>query len=64
MSVDWAVLPDGAAPPLMLVGELVALGPAHRGLMPLLWKWENDLELSLLTGDPARPTVESPEVCK
>ena len=48
-------VPPGSMPPLMLVGELVALGPAHRGLIPLLWKWESDLELSLLTGDPARP---------
>jgi RimJ/RimL family protein N-acetyltransferase len=38
-----------------LVGDLVALGPAHRGLLPLLWKWESDLELSALTGDPSRP---------
>ncbi|MCC7371600.1 MAG: GNAT family N-acetyltransferase [Chloroflexi bacterium] len=52
---DWFTQYEGGPPPLVLVGELVALGPAHRGLMPLLWKWENDLELSLLTGDPARP---------
>jgi RimJ/RimL family protein N-acetyltransferase len=42
-------------PPLTLVGEQVALGPLHKGLTPLLWKWENDLELSVLTGDPVRP---------
>jgi RimJ/RimL family protein N-acetyltransferase len=42
-------------PPVTLVGELVALGPVHKGLLGLLSKWENDLELSLLTGDPARP---------
>jgi diamine N-acetyltransferase len=55
MTADWSAQFDGSAPPFLLVGELVALGPAHRGLMPLIWKWENDLELSLLTGDPARP---------
>ncbi|MGE3268225.1 MAG: GNAT family N-acetyltransferase [Chloroflexota bacterium] len=55
MTANWSAPIEGAAPPLVLVGELVALGPAHRGLMSLLWKWENDLELSLLTGDPARP---------
>ena len=55
MSVNWSAPGDGGAPPFVLVGELVALGPVHRGLMPLFWKWENDLELSLLTGDPARP---------
>jgi len=43
------------APAVTLVGERVALGPAHKGLLPLLWKWESDLELSALTGDPARP---------
>jgi RimJ/RimL family protein N-acetyltransferase len=46
---------DAGTPPLTLVGEQVALGPLHKGLLPLLWKWENDLELSLLTGDPVRP---------
>lgn len=49
-------VPVGAnAPPLTLVGELVALGPLHKGLLPLLWKWESDLGLSFLTGDPSRP---------
>jgi RimJ/RimL family protein N-acetyltransferase len=43
------------APPVTLVGELVALGPVHKGLLPLLWKWESDLRLSALTGDPSRP---------
>jgi RimJ/RimL family protein N-acetyltransferase len=45
----------GDAPPVTLVGELVSLGPAHKGLIPLLWRWESDLGLSALTGDPARP---------
>lgn len=54
MTVDPA--PEGsAAPPVTLTGELVALGPAHKRLLPLLWKWESDLELSALTGDPVRP---------
>jgi RimJ/RimL family protein N-acetyltransferase len=42
-------------PPVTLVGDLVALGPLHKGLLPLLWTWESDLELSALTGDPVRP---------
>jgi diamine N-acetyltransferase len=46
---------DLSAPPVTLVGERVALGPAHKGLLPFLWKWESDLELSALTGDPTRP---------
>jgi RimJ/RimL family protein N-acetyltransferase len=48
-------LEDPGTPPVTLVGDLVALGPAHRGLLSLLWKWESDLELSVLTGDPFRP---------
>jgi diamine N-acetyltransferase len=47
---------EGAGdPPLTLIGDLVALGPGHKGILPLLWKWENDLELSVLTGDPVHP---------
>jgi RimJ/RimL family protein N-acetyltransferase len=51
---------DGGAPVsrdpvLSVVGERVALGPLHRGLLPLLWRWENDVGLAALTGDPARP---------
>jgi RimJ/RimL family protein N-acetyltransferase len=46
---------DVDPPAVMLVGEVVALGPAHKGLLPLLWTWESDLGLSVLTGDPARP---------
>jgi RimJ/RimL family protein N-acetyltransferase len=32
----------------------VALGPPHRGIVPFLSKWDNDLTLSILSGDPAR----------
>jgi RimJ/RimL family protein N-acetyltransferase len=46
---------ESAPPPIVLTGELVALGPLHKGLLPLLGTWENDLELSALTGDPVRP---------
>src|SRR4051794_39841410 len=55
MSMSETPSPVGTDPPVTLVGEKVALGPAHKGLLPLLWKWENDLELGALTGDPARP---------
>ena len=54
MSIDQTV-EGSSSPPLTLVGELVALGPAHKGLLPLIWKWESDLELSILTGDPSHP---------
>ena len=42
-------------PVLTIVGQHVALGPIHRGLLPLFSRWENDLALSILSGDPARP---------
>ncbi len=49
----------GERPPvIMLSGERVALGPLRRDLVPLLTRWENDLALSVLSGDPARPTTE------
>ncbi len=52
----------GRTPALSIVGELVALGPLHRGMLPLVWKWENDVALAALTGDPARPrTLEAIE---
>jgi diamine N-acetyltransferase len=44
-------------PVLMLVGEQVALGPLHKGLIPLMHRWENDLALSFLTGDPVLPNA-------
>src|SRR4051794_22658730 len=59
MTMNQTPSPVGTDPPVTLVGEQVALGPAHKGLLPLLSKWENDLELGALTGDPARPM--SPE---
>ena len=51
-----------SSPLLSVVGERVALGPYHRGLIPLLWKWENDLPLAPLSGDPMVPlTLEAME---
>ena len=47
--------PEGGEPTVTITGEKVLLGPLSREHLPLLVKWENDLELSLLTGDPARP---------
>jgi RimJ/RimL family protein N-acetyltransferase len=59
VSVDRTSPDHTSTTPLTLVGDLVALGPVHKGILPLLWKWENDLELSVLTGDPVSPM--SPE---
>jgi diamine N-acetyltransferase len=36
-------------------GERVALGPLHRGLLPLLTRWENDFPTVDLGGDEPRP---------
>jgi diamine N-acetyltransferase len=48
------------APVLNIVGEKVALGPLHRGLLPLLWRWENDFATVVLNGDdPVPRSVES-----
>jgi RimJ/RimL family protein N-acetyltransferase len=42
-------------PIITITGEKVALGPPNRGHISLLDKWDNDLALSILSGDPARP---------
>ena len=42
-------------PIVTVTGERVLLGPLSRTLLPLLERWENDLALSLLTGDVAQP---------
>ena len=47
------------APIIMITGEKVALGPPTRSILPLMAKWDNDLNLSVLSGDPVRP--RSPE---
>ena len=53
----WYLTPAMDTPLLSIVGERVALGPYHRALIPLLWKWENDLPLSPLSGDPMVPVT-------
>lgn len=46
---------DRDAPLHNVVGEKVALGPLHRGLLPLLWRWENDFTTVALNGDDPAP---------
>jgi diamine N-acetyltransferase len=36
-------------------GERVALGPLHRGLLPLIERWDNDFQVADLRGDDPRP---------
>jgi RimJ/RimL family protein N-acetyltransferase len=46
----------GADEPIVTIaGERVLLGPPARSQLPLLERWENDLALSVLTGDVTRP---------
>jgi len=42
-------------PIITVAGERVLLGPPARSQLPLLERWENDLALSVLTGDVIRP---------
>ena len=47
--------PAEPSPALTLRGAHVGLGPMHPGLLPAIARWENDLPLSILSGEPARP---------
>jgi diamine N-acetyltransferase len=47
------------APIVNLAGEHVALGPLHRGLLPLLTRWDNEFRTVDLGGETPRP--QSPE---
>ena len=40
---------------LNIVGENVALGPLHRGMLPMFERWENNLRTVDLGGDDPRP---------
>lgn len=47
-----------ASPPIVnIIGERVALGPLHRGLLPLLARWENDFWTIDRGGDDPRPVA-------
>jgi len=50
---------SGDRPIVNIVGEKVALGPLHAGLLPLLVRWDNDFRTADLRGDEMRP--RSPE---
>jgi diamine N-acetyltransferase len=42
-------------PVINMRGERVALGPLHRGLLPLIERWDNDFQVADLRGDDPRP---------
>ena len=51
---------SGLNPIVSIVGERVALGPLHRGLLPLLERWDNDLPtVDLRPNDPAPVTADA-----
>lgn len=49
--------PDPGEPIINMRGALVALGPVHRGLLPLLERWQNDLRTADLGGDNPQPVT-------
>ncbi|MCA9879488.1 MAG: GNAT family N-acetyltransferase [Thermomicrobiales bacterium] len=49
--------PGTGEPVINLRGSLVALGPMHRGLLPLLERWQNDLRTVDLGGGDPQPTT-------
>jgi len=53
---------DEQRPLTNIIGEKVALGPSHRGLLPFMHRWSNDFAITILSGDPLRPvTMEAIE---
>ena len=48
---------DQEEPVLNIVGENVALGPLHQGMLPLFERWENNLRTADLGGDDPRPVT-------
>src|SRR3954451_19831624 len=47
---------DAPSPPVVNIrGERVALGPLHRGLLPLIERWDNEFRTVDLGGDDPRP---------
>jgi RimJ/RimL family protein N-acetyltransferase len=48
---------DLPTPILNMVGERVALGPYHQGVVPVLARWLNDFTIAIFSGDPLTPTT-------
>jgi RimJ/RimL family protein N-acetyltransferase len=40
-----------------MLGEKVALGPLHKGILPALARWQNDFSVTLMSGDPLHPVT-------
>lgn len=54
MQHNYPAAQSNEQPLINMVGEKVALGPYHRGILPLLSKWDNDFEVAFMSGDPLR----------
>jgi len=61
MTDELQTAADAPSQPVVNIrGERVALGPLHRGLLPLIERWDNDFQVADLRGDDPRPhTAES-----
>ena len=47
-------------PIVNILGKKVSLGPTMRSQIPTIYRWSNDFQVSVLSGDPLRPvTLES-----
>src|SRR5258708_14019069 len=44
-------------PIINIIGEKVALGPTHKGMIPFFEKWDNDFDVSIMSGDALRPVT-------
>ncbi|GAC1618988.1 MAG: GNAT family protein [Ktedonobacteraceae bacterium] len=44
-------------PLINIVGEKVALGPGHQGMIPFYSKWDNDFAVAFMSGDPLIPVA-------
>ena len=42
-------------PVLNIIGDKVALGPRHKGMLTAFVRWNNDFAVALLSGDSLRP---------
>src|SRR5829696_3228705 len=61
MTDELQTAADAPSQPVVNIrGARVALGPLHRGLLPLIERWDNDFQVADLRGDDPRPhTAES-----
>ena len=44
-------------PVMNMRGERVVLGPIHRGMLPFIERWQNDVRTADLGGDEPRPVT-------